>query len=199
MTHTFKKLLFCLFLCSGYANAQINAVPLKQLSKLPDSCQKDEAAENNKLAIQTAQVKIQSYSCFKPDIADALGYNVFAINLDKNKTYYFKAQTQDIFSIAGQTIHKIDSETFAIDNYQERGGNFIIFWVADWSNIYTQDISYYTDDETSIDSFIKDKQIYLQKKKYLDNTKTKKVGSPLIIMKDKQKGLIINKTKAQNF
>lgn len=199
MTHTLKKLLFCLFLFSGYANAQVNAVPLKQLSKLPDSCQKDEAAENNKLAIQASQVKIQSYSCFKPDIADALGYNVFAINLDKNKTYYFKAQTQDISSIAGQTIHKIDSETFAIDNYQERGGNFIIFWVADWSNIYTQDISYYTDDETSIDSFIKDKQIYLQKKKYLDNTKTKKVGSPLIIMKDKQKGLIINKTKAQNF
>ncbi len=87
----------------------------------------NKAVENNKLAIQTAQVKIQSYSCFKPDIADALGYNVFAINLDKNKTYYFKAQTQDISSIAGQTIHKIDSETFAIDNYQERGGNFIIF------------------------------------------------------------------------
>ncbi len=199
MTHILKKLLFCLFLFSGYVNAQVNAVPLKQLSKLPDSCQKDEAAENNKLAIQASQVKIQSYSCFKPDIADALGYNVFAIHLDKNKTYYFKAQTQDISAIAGQTIHKIDSETFAIDNYQERGGNFIIFWVADWSNIYTQDISYYTDDETSIDSFIKDKQIYLQKKKYLDNTKTKKVGSPLIIMKDTQKGLIINKSKAQNF
>lgn len=199
MTHTLKKLLFCLFLFSGYANAQVNAVLLNQLSKLPDSCQKDEAAENNKLVIQTAQVKIQSYSCFKSDIADALGYNVFAIHLDKNKTYYFKSQTQDISSIAGQTIHKIDSETFAIDNYQERGGNFIIFWIANWSNIYTQDISYYTDDEVSIDSVIKGNQIYLQKIKYLDNTKTKKVGSPLIIMKDKQKGLIINKTKAQNF
>ncbi|WP_245135707.1 hypothetical protein [Acinetobacter nosocomialis] len=90
MTHTLKKLLFCLFLCSGYANAQINAVPLKQLSKLPDSCQKDEAVENNKLAIQTAQVKIQIYSCFKPDIADALGYNVFAINLDKIKPIILK-------------------------------------------------------------------------------------------------------------
>ncbi|NUF34507.1 hypothetical protein HUN19_10960, partial [Acinetobacter oleivorans] len=182
MTHTLKKILFCLFLYSGYANAQINAVPLKQLSKLPDSCQKDEAAEHNKLVIQTAQIKIQSYSCFKPDIADALGYNVFAIHLDKNKTYYFKSQTQDISAIAGQNIHKINSETFAIDNYQERGGNFIIFWIANWSNIYTQDISYYTDDEAFIDSVIKDNQIYLQKKKYLDNTKAKKVGSPLIIM-----------------
>jgi len=75
----------------------------------------------------------------------------------------------------------------------------LFFGIANWSNIYTQDISYYTDDEVSIDSVIKDNQIYLQKKKYLDNTKTKKVGSPLIIMKDKQKGLIINKTKAQNF
>lgn len=199
MTHTLKKLLFCLFLFSGYTNAQVNAIPLNQLSKLPDSCQKDEPAENNKLVIQASQVKIQSYSCFKPDIADALGYNVFAIHLDKNKTYYFKSQTQDISSIAGQNIHKIDSETFAIDNYEERGGNFIIFWIANWSNIYTQDISYYTDDEVSIDSVIKDNQIYLQKKKYLNNTKTKKVGSPLVIMKDKQKGLIINKTKAQNF
>ncbi|WP_223857257.1 hypothetical protein [Acinetobacter seifertii] len=187
------------FFFSGYANAQVNTIPLNQLSKLPDSCQKDEPVENNKLVIQTAQIKIQSYSCFKPDIADALGYNVFAIHLDKNKTYYFKSQTQDISSIAGQTIHKIDSETFAIDNYQERGGNFIIFWITNWSNIYTQDISYYTNDETSIDSFIKDRKIYLQKKKYLNNTKTAKVGSPLIIMKDKQKGLIINKTKAQNF
>ncbi|MBJ9722435.1 hypothetical protein I5515_11540 [Acinetobacter calcoaceticus] len=199
MTHTFKKILLCLFLYSGAVNAQVNAIPLNQLSKLPDSCQKDEAAENNKLVIQASQVKIQSYSCFKPNADDALGYNVFAIHLDKNKTYYFKSQTRDISSIAGQNIHKIDSETFAIDNYQERGGNFIIFWIADWSNIYTQDISYYTDDETSIDSFTKDKQIYLQKKKYLDNTKTTKVGSPLIIMKDKQKGLIINKSKAQNF
>ncbi|GAA5587501.1 hypothetical protein Acal01_02671 [Acinetobacter calcoaceticus] len=199
MTHTLKKLLFCLFLYSGYANAQVNAVPLNQLGKLPDSCQKDEPVENNKLVIQSSQVKIQSYSCFMPNIADALGYSVFAIHLDKNKTYYFKSQSRDISSIAGQTIHKIDSETFAIDNYQERGGNFIIFWIADWSNIYTQDVSYYTDDETSIDSFIKGKQIYLQKKKYLDNTKTTKVGSPLIIMKDKQKGLIINKSKAQNF
>jgi hypothetical protein len=199
MTHTLKKLLFCLFLCSGYANAQVKAIPLNQLGKLPDSCQKDETAENNKLVIQAAQVKIESYSCFNASTNNGLGYNVFAINLDKNKTYYFKSQPQDISSIAGQNIHKIDSETFAIDNYQERGGNFIIFWIASWSNIYTQDISYYTDDEVSIDSVIKDNQIYLQKKKYLDNTKTKKVGSPLVIMKDKQKGLIINKTKAQNF
>ncbi|WP_266095200.1 hypothetical protein [Acinetobacter seifertii] len=44
MTHTLKKLLICLFLYSGYANAQVNAVPLNQLSKLPDSCQKDEPA-----------------------------------------------------------------------------------------------------------------------------------------------------------
>ncbi|CAI3145536.1 hypothetical protein MWMV17_MWMV17_02425 [Acinetobacter calcoaceticus] len=33
MTHTLKKLFFCLFLCSGYANAQVNTVPLNQLGK----------------------------------------------------------------------------------------------------------------------------------------------------------------------